>query len=131
MGLASPVRLLKDMRFFFELSGSWLSLYPWSALAEDAELSAIGEGFRGVTLAHNVASKSVVDEVLAQAADSQKTSEGRELVYHLFIHLGSLQLLLSLNTALTRSSPHIFFPARLGFWMKYSFLSEIYLSMAS
>jgi len=30
-------------------------------------VNATGEGFRGVTLAHNVASKSEVDEVMAQA----------------------------------------------------------------
>ncbi len=52
---------------FFQLSGTWLALYPWNALAEDAEASASGEGFRGVTLAHNVGSKSEVDVVMAEA----------------------------------------------------------------
>jgi uncharacterized glyoxalase superfamily protein PhnB len=58
---------------FFELTGSWLSLYPWSSLAEDAEISATGDGFRGVTIAHNVANKSEVDEVMAQAEKAGAT----------------------------------------------------------
>ena len=64
---------------FFELSGSWLSLYPWNALAEDAEIPATGHGFRGVTFAHTVAIKSEVDEVMAQAekagAEIQKPAQ--------------------------------------------------------
>lgn len=52
---------------FFTLNGTWLALYPWSLLAEDAKVSDTGRGFRGVTLAHNVATKSEVDEVMAQA----------------------------------------------------------------
>ena len=67
LGLGLPRMPFEGIVAFFELSGSWLSLYPWSALAEDAEVNATGEGFRGVTLAHNVASKSEVDEVMAQA----------------------------------------------------------------
>ncbi len=52
---------------FFNLSGTWLGLYPWEELAKDAQVLAVGEGFRGVTLAHNLASKEEVDEVMAQA----------------------------------------------------------------
>jgi catechol 2,3-dioxygenase-like lactoylglutathione lyase family enzyme len=53
---------------FFELAGAWLALYPRTALAEDATVSPEGEGFEGVTLAHNVESKAAVDAVLDEAA---------------------------------------------------------------
>ncbi len=53
---------------FFELNGSWLALYPWDALAADAGLPPEGNGFRGFTLAHNVASREAVDQVMAEAA---------------------------------------------------------------
>lgn len=52
---------------FFELQGTWLSLYPRDALAEDATVPGEGTGFAGVTLAHNVGSTDEVDAVLAQA----------------------------------------------------------------
>lgn len=72
-GLGFPRMPFEGNVAFFELAGSWLSLYPWGALAEDAEISAIGEGFRGITLAHNVASKLEVDEVIAQAEKAGAT----------------------------------------------------------
>jgi uncharacterized glyoxalase superfamily protein PhnB len=52
---------------FFTLNGTWLGLYGWDELAEDATVSAEGSGFAGVTLAHNVASEVEVDEVVSQA----------------------------------------------------------------
>lgn len=52
---------------FFPLHGTWLGLYPRAALADDAAVSAAGQGFSGITLAHNLASREEVDEVLAQA----------------------------------------------------------------
>ena len=52
---------------FFTLNGSWLGLYGRESLAEDAEVSAEGEGFEGFTLAHNVDSEQEVDEVVALA----------------------------------------------------------------
>ncbi len=52
---------------FFTLNGTWLGLYGRKALAEDATVSAEGNGFAGFTLAHNVASEPEVDEVLKQA----------------------------------------------------------------
>ena len=55
---------------FFTLNGSWMSLYPWNALAEDAAVKASGSGFHGITLAHVVSSKEEVREVLDQAAKS-------------------------------------------------------------
>ena len=58
---------------FFETGGTWLSLYPREALAEDATVSPEGSGFRGVTLAHNVASPEMVDRTLQQAVDAGAT----------------------------------------------------------
>ena len=55
---------------FFMLNGSWLSLYPWEALAEDAMVPAKGTGFRGVTLAHVVTSKEEVHAIIDRAVES-------------------------------------------------------------
>lgn len=52
---------------FFEMDGTWLSLYPREKLAEDATIPAEGSGFSGMTLAHNVGSKEEVDAVYAHA----------------------------------------------------------------
>ena len=52
---------------FFELEGAWLSLYPRDRLAEDANVPDEGNGFSGVTLAHNVPSKDEVESILADA----------------------------------------------------------------
>jgi catechol 2,3-dioxygenase-like lactoylglutathione lyase family enzyme len=60
---------------FFELEGTWLSLYPRDLLAEDATVPDDGAGFSGVTIAHNVDSKETVDAVLQEAVDA-----GGELV---------------------------------------------------
>lgn len=51
----------------FRLEGSWLSLFPRAELAEDATVADDGQGFSGVTLAHNVGSKAEVDAVFAHA----------------------------------------------------------------
>jgi predicted lactoylglutathione lyase len=52
---------------FFNLNGTWLGLYPWKKLAQDALVSAQGNGFRGVTLAHNVKTKAEVNKILNKA----------------------------------------------------------------
>jgi len=52
---------------FFTLNGSWLGLYGRDALAQDANISADGQGFRSVALAHNVRSEAEVDELIGQA----------------------------------------------------------------
>jgi predicted lactoylglutathione lyase len=51
---------------FFEMQGSVLGLYEWSALADDAKVPADGSGFRGVALAMNVGSIEEVDAVFAE-----------------------------------------------------------------
>jgi uncharacterized protein len=52
---------------FFTLNGSWLGLYGCEALAKDAMVAPEGSGFRGVALAHNVASEAEVDRTMTQA----------------------------------------------------------------
>ncbi len=51
---------------FFRTGGIVLSLYPRHLLAADAHLPDEGSGFGGITLAHNVRSKELVDAVLAE-----------------------------------------------------------------
>jgi predicted lactoylglutathione lyase len=50
----------------FEMQGSILGLYEWSALADDAKVPSEGSGFRGVALALNLASTAEVDAVFAE-----------------------------------------------------------------
>ena len=52
---------------FFTLNGSWLGLYSYNALADDAMVSSKGSGFHGFTLAHNVASETEVEKIIDQA----------------------------------------------------------------
>ncbi|MGI8840098.1 MAG: VOC family protein [Caulobacteraceae bacterium] len=56
-----------DDHVMFEMEGSWLALYPWNALAEDALVPSEGSGFSGVTLLHNVKTKHDADQVFALA----------------------------------------------------------------
>jgi catechol 2,3-dioxygenase-like lactoylglutathione lyase family enzyme len=71
-GLGLPMRPeSQDSVVFIGLNGMWLSLFSREALAEDAHVSAEGTGeygkFGGITLAHNVRSKTEVDALLIQA----------------------------------------------------------------
>lgn len=52
---------------FFPLNGTWLGLYGREALAEDVGVSAQGQGFRAVTIAHNLESEAAVDQLMAEA----------------------------------------------------------------
>lgn len=52
---------------FFTLNGTWLALYGHDSLAEDAQVSPQGSGFKGFSLAHNVESESEVDAVVEHA----------------------------------------------------------------
>lgn len=69
-GLGLPRMPFEGGAAFFDLNGSWLSLYPWNALAEDAAVKADGSGFRGITLAHVVSTREEVRNVLDQAVRS-------------------------------------------------------------
>jgi len=72
-GLGLPKREGPDSIAFFETRGTWLSLYPREALAEDATIPAEGSGFRGFALSHNVASTDEVDRTLEQAVAAGAT----------------------------------------------------------
>lgn len=69
-GLGFPCKSKDENIAFFNLNGTWLGLYGREALAEDAEVSAEGSGFRGVAIAHNVQSEQEVDQVMQQAIDA-------------------------------------------------------------
>jgi len=66
-GLGLPRMVSPPTVAFFTLNGSWLGLYGWDDLAEDARVPAEGNGFRGVTIAHNLKSEAEVDALMAQA----------------------------------------------------------------
>jgi uncharacterized protein len=68
-GLGWPIQQEDHNWVCFALGdgSSALALYPWEALADDADVSAEGSGFRGVTLAYIVRSEERVDAVLAEA----------------------------------------------------------------
>jgi catechol 2,3-dioxygenase-like lactoylglutathione lyase family enzyme len=53
---------------FFQAGGMALALYPRHELAQDAKVSAEGQGFSGTTLAHNTRNRAEVDSVLKEAA---------------------------------------------------------------
>ncbi len=50
---------------FFQLNGILLSLYLKEKLAEDATVSAKGQGFKGFTLAYVTRSEAEVDTIIA------------------------------------------------------------------
>lgn len=52
---------------FFHTGGVVLALYKRELLAADANLLPEGSGFAGIALAHNVASRELVDAALAAA----------------------------------------------------------------
>jgi len=72
-GLGFPRMASPPTVAFFTLNGTWLGLYGWDSLAEDATVAADGSGFRGVTLAHNVRTEAEVEAVLAQAVAAGAT----------------------------------------------------------
>ncbi|CAE7891669.1 unnamed protein product [Symbiodinium microadriaticum] len=51
---------------FFQLNGILLSLYPKDKLAEDAEVSAEGSGFKAFSLAYNTRSEKEVDDLIGE-----------------------------------------------------------------
>ncbi len=68
---------------FFELEGSWLSLFPREKLAKDVTVSSEGSGFRGITLAHNVSSKEEVDKIfkLAVSVGAKSVRQPKEVFW--------------------------------------------------
>ena len=70
-GLGLPTEYKEgDDIAFFPLAGTWLALYPWDALAEDAQMPSSRGAFGGITLAHNLPDKASVDVVFQQALDA-------------------------------------------------------------
>lgn len=55
---------------FFMLNGSWLALYPWELLAQDAQIKPVGSGFKGIVLSHNVESENQVIYLLEEAKNA-------------------------------------------------------------
>jgi predicted lactoylglutathione lyase len=51
---------------FFQLGGLALSVFGRQDLADDANVSSAGEGFRGISLAINLESEAEVDRVAAE-----------------------------------------------------------------
>ena len=66
--LKLPQRKTPPTVSFFEMGKTWLALFPRTDLAADAGVPAVGSGFPGFALAHNVRSKDEVDQLLATAA---------------------------------------------------------------
>ncbi len=62
-----------DSVAFFNLEGTWLGLFPKDELAKDAGIAAEGDGFRRISLAHNVGSPEEVDALLAHAVSCGAT----------------------------------------------------------
>lgn len=72
-GLELPTIDFNGNISFFSLNGTWLSLYPWELLAQDASVKESSSGFRGVTLAHNVENENQVIELLEKAKNARAT----------------------------------------------------------
>lgn len=72
-GLGFPRYGEEEKVAFFNLNGTWLSLYNRDALAEDAEVSSTGSGFNSFTIAHNVHSPEEVDDVVETALKAGAT----------------------------------------------------------
>ncbi len=68
---------------FFEMEGTWISLYNRKKLAEDATVSYEGTGFSGITLAHNVSSKEKVNQVyeLALSVGAKEIKKPQEVFW--------------------------------------------------
>ena len=65
-GLGWTPGFVSDEVVFFQAGGLIVSLFPFAALAEDAQVP-VATGSSGFALAHNVRSKGEVDAVLARA----------------------------------------------------------------
>ncbi|MFP6655907.1 MAG: VOC family protein [Myxococcota bacterium] len=65
-GLGLPLREGPEGIAFFETGSTWLSLYPRESLAKDAAVESAGSGFRGFSLAHNVRTRLLVDELMSE-----------------------------------------------------------------
>jgi len=72
-GLGLPMRDDKPPVVYFQLRGTWLALFPREALASYAGVSPAAQGFAGITLSCNVASREEVDQTVSAAAKAGAT----------------------------------------------------------
>ena len=72
-GLGLPMRDDKPPVIYFQLQGTWLALFPREALANYANVEAHGQGFAGITLSCNLASREEVDQAMAAAEKAGAT----------------------------------------------------------
>ena len=72
-GLGLPIRDDKPPVVYFQLRGTWLALFPREALASYANVPAHGQGFSGITLSSNVASREEVDQTVSAAEKAGAT----------------------------------------------------------
>jgi uncharacterized protein len=66
-GLGLPIRDDKPPVVYFQLRGTWLALFAREALAGYANVEPDGQGFAGITLSCNLASREEVDQTMAAA----------------------------------------------------------------
>lgn len=80
--LGTPPNTSYDDDTFFELPGTWISLFPFEKLAQDisSEVPSIRSGFSGVTLAYNANSKDDVVNIIrrAESAGARVIKEPQE-----------------------------------------------------
>lgn len=62
--LGFPTEGVKGTFIMFQLKGTTLALFPKKSLAEDAKVAESGNGFSGITLAHNVKTVEKVDKIM-------------------------------------------------------------------
>ncbi len=72
-GLGLPIRDDKPPVVYFQLRGTWLALFPREALASYANVEPDGQGFAGITLSCNLASREEVDQAMAAAEKAGAT----------------------------------------------------------
>lgn len=74
-GLGLPRMVSPPEVAFFTLNGTWLGLYGWDALAEDARVPVSeGNTFNGFALAHNLESEEQVDALFEEALKAGATA---------------------------------------------------------
>lgn len=74
-GLGFPTHDYEDGAniVFFEMEGSWLALYPFEKLREEADLEWSAGGTQTITFARNVGSPAEVDATLSEAEQAGAT----------------------------------------------------------
>ncbi len=55
---------------FFKTKGAVVALFGRESLADDAKVDSVGRGFRAISLAHNVATKTEVAKLLKKAEEA-------------------------------------------------------------